>query len=348
MDPSWSFDFALVGGGIVGACLADELAGLGASVIVLDAGGEPGHATTRAVGVTVPSLRYLTDPVFYRWLCTARNHLDEDVRRLAPEHGAFTVDKPVLRVVRKTVVDAFDDLLSMWWRVEPDELGPAADGLKLPTGRQCLLNPAGLVVDGRAYLEAVRASCLARGVTWRQNTKVRRVTESVVMTESGVVCADRVVLTAGAWSSAEGLAEEVGVRPQRGQLLLLASLAKLPCIFSSSYYLAPGVDGRIVVGATEEEVGFADHVTVEGVARLMTFAGAAMPELSHAVPVELRAGLRPVTRTGKPVTGRVPGRSRVYVATGHAGHGLLSARCTAVGMAAGLVHDDWEQLADAL
>ncbi|MEJ8651934.1 FAD-dependent oxidoreductase [Streptomyces sp. MS1.AVA.3] len=343
-------DYLLVGGGIVGACLAEELARTGASVMVLDAGREAGHATRKAAGVAVPSLRYLDRSDFYQWLCQGRERLHRDIRRLQPAHGEFSVASPILRALRTTDAEAYGDRLSAagageW--IDSAELPAVAPGMKLPADRHYLLDPHGLMVDGGRYLEAVRRQCLAAGVTWHQDTTVRSLTEDAsgveAVTDNGTLRADRVVLTTGAWSGGP-LAPDLPVYPQRGQLVQLETAEKLPCIFSSAFYLAPGVDGRVIVGATEEDAGFHEQCTAGGIGRLLMFAGAALPALADAAPVELRAGLRPATRTGFPLTGRVPGRSRTYVAAGHAGHGLLSARISAEGMAAGLTADAWDAL----
>ncbi|MFF3003230.1 NAD(P)/FAD-dependent oxidoreductase [Kitasatospora sp. NPDC057940] len=350
-SPSSPPDFTLVGGGIVGACLAEELSDSGASVRVLDSGAEPGHSTNRAAGVAVPSLRYLTDREFYDWLRTAKRDLDADVARLEPEYGAFSVARPILRALRETDVQAHGDVLSGLgvgdW-VEDGALAQAAPGLKLPTSRRYLLDPDGLMIDGRRYLDAVRRRCLARGVDWQQGVTVREVREEgaavSVVTSDGTLRADRVVITAGAWSSGKGLAEATGVRPQRGQMAVLRTDEELNCILSSAYYLAPGVGDDVIVGATEEDTGFAEHVTTQGIANLLRFATTVMPGLADSVPVELRAGLRPVSGTGRPLAGALPGHERIFLSAGHAGHGLLSARATGKGMAAGLVGDDWEAL----
>ncbi|MGW7364413.1 NAD(P)/FAD-dependent oxidoreductase [Streptomyces sp. NPDC054841] len=350
-SPSSPHDFALVGGGIVGACLAEELSSQGASVLVLDSGDEPGHATNRAAGVAVPSLRYLGDREFYDWLRTAKQDLDADVARLEPEYGAFSVARPILRALRETDVETYGEVLDgldvgAW--VEGDALAGATPGLKLPPSRRYLLDESGLMVDGRRYLDAVRRRCLDQGVTWRQGSTVREVREDgpavAVITDDGTVRADRVVISAGAWTSGKGLAESTGVRPQRGQMAVLRTEEKLTCILSSAYYLAPGVGDDVIVGATEEDAGFAEHVTTQGIAQLLRFATTAMPALGGSVPVELRAGLRPVSGTGRPLAGALPGHERIFVSAGHAGHGLLSARCTGKGMAAGLLGDDWDAL----
>lgn len=351
MAASSRSDFAVVGGGIVGACVADELAARGASVVVLDAGSAPGHATNRAAGVAVPSLRYLPDTEFYTWLREAKQRLDEDVLKLEPQFGAFSRSKSILRALRQSDVDQFgaaiESTLQGRW-VPGDEVAATAPGMKLPANRSYLLDESGLMVDGRRYLDAVRRRGIGAGVEWRQNALVRLVEEEqghvAVVTETEVVEADQVVITAGAWSSGRGLAAGTGISPQRGQLIILDRAPDLPCILSSAFYLAQGVDDRVVVGATEENAGFDESVTVEGVSRLLMFATAAMPSLGACEPVEFRAGLRPVSATGKPVVGRVPDRTRVFVSAGHAGHGLLSARATACGLTAGLLDDDWDSL----
>ncbi|MGW3149927.1 NAD(P)/FAD-dependent oxidoreductase [Streptomyces sp. NPDC001177] len=350
-SPSSLPDFALVGGGLVGACLAEELSSRGASVLVLDSGTEPGHATNRAAGVAVPSLRYLGDREFYDWLRTAKRDLDADMARLEPEYGAFGVARPILRALRETDATTYGEVLDAigvgaW--VDGDELASAAPGLKLPPSRRYLLDEDGLMIDGRRYLDSVRRRCLDQGVTWQQGCTVREVSAEqaavAVRTDGGTVHADRVVITAGAWSSGKGLAESTGIRPQRGQMAVLRTEENLSCILSSAYYLAPGVGDDIIVGATEEDAGFADHVTTQGIGHLLRFATTAMPGLGDSVPVELRAGLRPVSGTGRPLVGALPGHERIFVSAGHAGHGLLSARCTGKGLATGLVDDDWDAL----
>lgn len=343
-------DYLLVGGGIVGACLAEELARTGASVLVLDAGPAPGHATRQAAGVAVPSLRYLGRPALYDWLCAGRDRLEHDIARLEPGHGAFSVARPIVRALKPADADAhaerLDRLPGTRWAALP-ELASLAPGLKLPEERRYLLDPRGLMIDGGRYLEAVHRSCLSAGVDWRQDTEVRDLTESpegvTAGTPRGTFAADRAVLTAGAWAGGR-LAPGLPVRPLRGQLVVLDTPAELPLIFSSALYLAPGIGGGVIVGATEEDAGFDERCTAGGIAGLLRFAASAAPALASAAPRELRAGLRPATTTGTPLIGRIPGRDRTYVAAGHAGHGLLSARLTAEGLAGALTADRWDPI----
>jgi glycine oxidase len=156
------------------------------------------------------------------------------------------------------------------------------------------------------------------------------------------VTADRVVVTAGAWT---GLLTGLPIRPQRGQLVLLdAPTVRLESIVSGRLYVAPLPAGGLLVGATEEEAGFDDRTTAGGVAGVLAHGLRMFPELAAATVVAPRSGLRPVSGSGRPLVGRVPGRQRVYVAAGHGGYGLISARETARGAAAGLALGDWDRL----
>ncbi|MFD7368780.1 NAD(P)/FAD-dependent oxidoreductase [Nocardiopsis alba] len=343
------YDVALVGGGIVGACLAEELAGTGARVLVLDAGEEPGHATARAAGVAVPSLRYLDDPEFYAWLSLGQEALTGDIRRLEPGHGEFSVRSPLIRMLRRDDADLVRSLLpedsGARWSTA-DQL--SSDGFRLPEDRHYLVDRNGLMVDGSRYLRAVRASALSSGVEWLQGTTVSALEPDAtgvrVLTPDTERRADRVVVTAGAWSGLPGLTSHVPVTPQRGELVRLGGVEPPPWILSSAHYLAPDTEGGVIVGATEENAGFDTSPTVAGTSRLLRYALALAPHYAGAVPLALQAGLRPVTPTGRPLVGRVPGQDRVLVAAGHAGHGLLSARLTARGLTAAMDRGEWDGL----
>jgi glycine oxidase len=350
MSGSQRSDVVLVGGGLMGACLAEELAGQGVAVRVLDAGAEPGHATRKAAGVAVPSLRYATDPAFHQWLTLARSMLDDDLARLEPLYGVFSLARPVLRLLKPADLAALPDgpARDAAGRLASSaEVSQLAPGLRLRDDEQPYLRTDGLTVNGPGYLRAVREAAIAAGAGWSQDRRAAALEEgpdgvTVRCADGELVTGERVVVTAGAWT---GLLTGLPIRPQRGQLVLLeAPDTPLESIVSGRYYVAPLPDGGILAGATEEEAGFDLRNTAGSVAGVLAHALRRLPGLASATVVEPWAGLRPVSATGRPIAGRVPGRRRLYVASGHAGHGLISIRATARGMAAGLVHGDWESL----
>jgi glycine oxidase len=93
-------------------------------------------------------------------------------------------------------------------------------------------------------------------------------------------------------------------------------------------YLIPRSDGRLLIGATQEEAGF-DKNTVPGtIQQLRRAAIEIVPRLAEARILEAWAGLRPGTPDELPILGETatPG---YLVATGHFRDGILLAPATA-------------------
>ncbi|HYW22575.1 MAG TPA: glycine oxidase ThiO [Terriglobales bacterium] len=154
-----------------------------------------------------------------------------------------------------------------------------------------------------------------------------------VLTAEGELGADVVVLAAGPWSPA--LASPAGaaleVRPSRGQLVMMrpTGAAMQHVLTWRGCYLVPKPDGTVVAGSTEENAGFDDRPTVNGVAGLLQFASRVVPALGQATVERVWAALRPATPDGQPVIGPVPGMPNLVVATGHNRTGILLAPVTA-------------------
>jgi len=157
-----------------------------------------------------------------------------------------------------------------------------------------------------------------------------------VITPGGSVVADWVVVAAGPWTrevaSAAGV--DVAVRPQRGQLAALdpGSLILRRSVFWSNGYLVPKGDGTIIAGGTEEDSGFDDRPTVDGIASLLELARKLVPDLARASLQRVWAGLRPVTPDGQPVVA-ASNVMNVIVATGHHRKGILLAPLAATQVA---------------
>ncbi|GAA0931493.1 FAD-dependent oxidoreductase [Nonomuraea longicatena] len=153
----------------------------------------------------------------------------------------------------------------------------------------------------------------------------------VLLEDSGVLAAERVVLAAGAWS--RDLAD-VPVRPVKGQIVRLRSPRPLlgrcvrGMVHGQPVYLVPRGDGELVVGATQEELGFDTRVTAGGLYELLRDARELVPGITELEVGEVSAGLRPGTPDNLPLIGPsgVPG---LDLATGHHRGGVLLAPLTA-------------------
>jgi glycine oxidase len=97
-------------------------------------------------------------------------------------------------------------------------------------------------------------------------------------------------------------------------------------------YLVPRSDGRLLIGATLEEVGFDKRVDPDAIRRMHNAARSLVPALEGARILEDWAGLRPGTPDAMPILGstEVPG---YFVATGHYRDGILLTPITARTMA---------------
>ncbi|MEO0560274.1 MAG: FAD-dependent oxidoreductase, partial [Bacteroidota bacterium] len=141
-----------------------------------------------------------------------------------------------------------------------------------------------------------------------------------------------VVLAAGAWSAEiDGLVPAPPVRPVKGQALSLRmtdALALHHVVRGPDAYLVPKADGRLVVGATSEEMGIDVRVTGGGLYRVLEGAVEVVPAVEEMEVIEMWAGLRPASRDHAPLIG-VSAYPRVVAATGHYRHGILLAPVTA-------------------
>jgi glycine oxidase len=135
-----------------------------------------------------------------------------------------------------------------------------------------------------------------------------------------------VCIASGAWTGeiARNLGFELSVKPIRGQIVLLKTPSKLfsRIVNVGPRYLVPREDGRILVGSTEEDVGFDPSTTAAAVSGLLDFALSQAPGLKQAEVERAWAGLRPATPDGLPYLGRVPGFDNLFVAAGHFRSGL--------------------------
>src|ERR1017187_10735148 len=104
-------------------------------------------------------------------------------------------------------------------------------------------------------------------------------------------------------------------------------------IRTPNVYLIPRSDGRLVIGATQEEAGFDKQTIPETIQKLRQSALDLVPKLADARILEDWAGLRPGTPDGLPILGATatPG---YFVANGHFRDGILLAAATAEVMTA--------------
>ncbi|NKB20669.1 MAG: glycine oxidase ThiO [Alphaproteobacteria bacterium] len=201
-------------------------------------------------------------------------------------------------------------------------------------------------VDNRKVAEALRSAFVDAGGTLKENVEIIGVATaagrvSAIETADGSIETDTVVLAAGAWSRKLGGLPETSrppVRPLKGQMVAVQMEPQYPLIESviwgpgngvvPSIYLAPKSNGRLIIGATVEEMGFDIDLTAGGVMELLKLAWDMLPGIYDLPLVESWAGLRPASRDDAPILGPTP-TPGLILATGHHRNGILLAPLTA-------------------
>jgi len=200
-------------------------------------------------------------------------------------------------------------------------------------------------VDNRLMVEALQHAYKASGGVLHENSAIEKIVVengivTGVQTQEGFHETDVVVLSAGCWSGQiDGLPDAIRppVRPVKGQMLALQMeegidiktvIRTVRARYPTSVYLVPRTDGRLIIGATSEEMGFDTRLTVGGMFELLRGAWEAVPGVYELPILETWAGLRPGSRDNAPILGKTPIENLIY-ATGHYRSGILLAPITA-------------------
>lgn len=330
-----SWDAIVLGAGIIGVSVARALRGEGMEVLLVERG-EPGReASFAAAGMLAPHSADTPDTLWPFAEASARLY-PGFVKEVERDSG-MQVD------LRSQGTIAFlehqEELISLPCLPElsASQVAEMEPGLAAPGGRAFFLEERS--VDARALmtasLEAARASRIeilsgvAASSVERTSGRTLQVT-----TERDQLQAPIVVNCAGAWAG-QVAPHKFPTRPVKGQMLAVSApeglnlrhVVRLP-----SVYVVPRSDGRILIGATQEEAGFDRSVEPKTIEGLHRAAAGIVPALGSARVLESWSGLRPGTPDALPILGptATPG---YFVATGHFRNGFLLAPLTAQAMA---------------
>ncbi len=324
---------AIVGGGAIGLSCAWRLAQSGARVTLFESGEVGREASFAAGGMLAPTPEYM---LHNGSAAPALLVLSVDSCDLYAEFAAELLDLTGHDIELSLFESPTHDWRTPGIMLVSSCVGKGKKRLDWNGQRASWLEEEGQV-EPRQLTRALRVACEQAGVCLRENTPVRgfdvknnRVQKLRLDGESFE--ADHFLLCAGAWSGQRlGLPAKATppIRPVAGQMLQLRGERRLKhIVYGENCYLIPRRDGRLLVGATVEETGFAKRVTAAGTAQLLNAALELAPILNDA-PLETSwAGLRPVSPDGLPILGGGPIENLSY-ATGHGRNGILLAPRTA-------------------
>ncbi len=332
-------EVVVVGGGVIGTSVAFHLAREGIEVTLLERDALAAGASGAAAGMLAPRSEAVAEGAFRALAERSHERFAPLAKELLDRSG---VDCEWERCGTLVLAHEEGEAASLEARAAGEGVGEWLDASALraseaavsPEALGALFCPDEAHVRSpllvRAYATAARRFG-ARIETGCEVTGVRveggRITG--VDSADGAWSTPRVVFCAGAWSGLAGVWPEGStlppVEPVRGQILSLdPPTPKLGHMLrGAGGYAVPKRDGSVVLGATEERVGFDARVTAEGVNQLLAIGRALLPGLGDATFRTAWAGLRPGTPDGFPLLGPVPGVEGLALAAGHHRNGVL-------------------------
>ena len=174
---------------------------------------------------------------------------------------------------------------------------------------------------------------------FKENTEVEKIITNKdqvigVKTRNETIKTKEIIICSGAWTNKIKNIEikEVPIRPVKGQMVCLKmpkniSLLK-HILWRENVYLVPRDNSDLIIGATEEEMGFDKSLTAGGIYNLLKIAREVLPAIENLSIVESWAGLRPATRDEAPIIGPSKKIKGLIYATGHHRNGILLAPLT--------------------
>jgi glycine oxidase ThiO len=321
-----SCEVAIVGGGIIGLSIALELSLLGVKVSVFcrDFQSAAAHA---AAGMLAPQAEGIETGAMLDLCLTSRSLYPdwaskiEGISGVSVDYWPCGILSP--RYDRPTAIDRdwIDrDKLPLTSILGEDVVG----GYWYPADGQ---------VDNRQLIQSLWQAGQILGVDYRDGVNVTQIhrdrTKVTHLTsDRGDINAQHYILATGAWSQ-ELL--PIPVVPIKGQMLSVLvpghirdDLPLQRVLFGEDIYLVPRKQGRVIVGATVEDVGFTPSNTVAGIDRLLTNATRLFPQIANYPIDRIWWGFRPGTPDELPILGR-SAYDNLTLATGHYRNGILLA-----------------------
>lgn len=340
-------DVLIVGAGVIGLSIARELRKRNAgSICVLEKGQSGREASWAAAGILAPQVEAVCDGEFFRLCLESKRMYSQFAQQLLDEtsidiehsrNGVICVgfdgaDQDEFERIYKWQARAglkverlsHNEVI----RIEPHLNKDATCGLLFPDNGQ---------VENRKLNEALIAFADFNNIAISSGVEVKEVLSDEgkisLFTSSGTYSSDKVVLATGAWTSFIKLGEAtvpIEVKPMKGQMISFESFREVSrVIYSKRGYVVPRRDGRLLVGATVEDVGF-DKTTTDAAESMLRDVGSEIiPSLRGLQISERWSGLRPYVSRGEPFIGAVPGHKNLFAAVGHFRNGILLAPITA-------------------
>jgi glycine/D-amino acid oxidase-like deaminating enzyme len=338
------YDVIVAGAGMVGAAIAYGLAGQGRRVLMLDGADTDFRAAKANFGLVWLQGKGHGHPAYQRLSHQAVGAWPEFAQRLQADSGValayerqgglhFCMSDAELSA-RAARLDAWHaqapELASCTRMLDRGELQRRFPAMRLGDAvAGASLGEMDGHVNPLRLLAALQAAFLRQGGTLLNRHAVTAIEALpgggfVVGAGSYAARAERVVIAAGLGSAALGamVGLDVPLRPQRGQILVTERLAPILPVPASG--IRQTGEGTVMVGLTQEEVGYDLGTTSKAAVRMTRNALRILPDLARARLVRQWSCLRIMTPDGCPVYASSPLHPGADIALCHSGVTLAS------------------------
>jgi glycine oxidase len=344
-----NYDVIIAGGGVIGASIAWRLARNQVRVLLLDAAAKIGsEASSAAAGMLTPGGEFDQPSPLLDFAIASLAQYGDFVDAIQADSG-LPIDFRRSGAVQIALDEAEFEALSrraLFQRtagipstvLTPDELRALVPMVRADA-IGAVHYTAEAIVDPRSLMTALRAACLARGVSIEEHSPVVAIAAHAagvsVSVAGKTVCAPFAVLSAGSWSG--DIAVTIDNRPYplqrsfpvKGHLLgyRLPAGSLSTCVRHDHTYVLQRTDGFTIAGSSTEDAGYDRAIDPKIVSEIAARASALVPALSSLNPESAWIGFRPATNAAAPHIGRVES-SRLWLAYGHYRNGVLLAPAT--------------------
>ena len=344
MAETSSTDVCIAGGGIVGLCCAYFLAKSGVDVTIIERDSIGSHASGFAYGSLSPLGEAGLAEDILPELVIAKMGMEIHTRfakELPLETGVDIQHR--FRPAMDLAFNALEETKcksQVEWRKR--EKGFHAEWIDGDSARKLVPSLSPKVI-GAAYTEgvadvdpyrlvlALTQACEAMGVII-QHGDVNGLNKADgqiarIKTTRGELSCNTLVIALGPWTgnASRWLGLPIPIRPLKGQIVRLNSpLTPVSCSVGwEGNYACTKPDGLLWAGTTEEDAGFDESPTSEGRDEILISLRKMIPRLDEAELVQQTACLRPLSKDGRIILGRIPKRENVLIATGTGRKGIL-------------------------
>jgi glycine/D-amino acid oxidase-like deaminating enzyme len=334
--PRKEFDFAVLGGGLVGMAIAWGLAGRGRKVVVLDGGDLDFRASRGNFALVWVQSKGAGMPEYGAWTLQSSQLWPQLASALNEQTGLdVCFSKPgglhlllsdremenranaLKRLHNQPGMEALEYEMLDHGQLEKmlPQIGPEVAGASF-----C---PQDGHVNALRLLRALHAAFAHLGGEYRSNHLVQRIEpragEFSLSTAEGVFTAEELVLAAGLGNSR--LAPMVGlnapVRPQRGQIIVTEKVA--PFVNYVVHTIRQTDEGGVMISDSVEEADYDASVGTEVLSVMAARAVRMFPLLARLNVVRCWAALRVMPQDGFPIYDQSQECPGAFIATCHSG-----------------------------